>query len=152
MNLIQENTPGVDWYTNLNDVFGWLDISPELYDWHFANIDGGWAGLNEDPIWITGEKLKEKLSGKNDQFIWAVISAFPKGSKPLKSEEPYADGNSRFWKGSPEKQLIDSLFEIVCWDSSATLFIGLPEKLGFTLVNNAPGVRDLDRENLLRKC
>lgn len=75
------------------------------------------------------------------------MSAFPSGTEPRLSEAPYAGGNSDFWKGIPKKQWTDSLFEIVCWDSSATLWIGLPDKLGMKVLKNAPGIMDLDELN-----
>lgn len=84
------------------------------------------------------------------QFVWTVSSAFPKGTMSFTTDNPFADGNSRIWKGEPEKQLQQSLFEIVCRASSATLFIGLTDELGKRLVANAAGIEDLDKENRLR--
>ena len=146
MNLIQENTREVDFYTSLRDIEKWMEISLSDYDWHFSDIDGGWVPL-EDPRWITGEDLSLKIEEYDYQFIWAVISAFPKGTYPKLIDIPYADGNPDFWIGSPKKQLKDSLFEIICWDSSATLFIELPDILGNNVLKNAPGIKDLNKMN-----
>lgn len=77
------------------------------------------------------------------QFDWAVISAFRKGTSPFLDVRPYADGNTDFWNGKAHKQLKNALFEIVCWDSSATLFIDLPKNLSEKLLKNAPGIRKL---------
>lgn len=151
MNYIQEKAKGVDFYTSLKDVEGWLEIKLSDYDWHFSDIDGGWAEL-DDPSWVVGEDLEAKLNEFDYQFVWSVCSAFPKGTKPILTETPFADGNPEFWSGSPKKQLKDSLFEIVCWDSSATLFIGLPKDLAKKLLTNAPGIKDLDKENEKRQC
>ena len=151
MNYIQENAKSVRFYTSLLDVEKWLDIRLENYDWHIADIDGAWPEL-DDPCWIKGEDLKAKLDDFDYQFVWAVLSAYPKGSKKFLSDKPYADGNPEFWQGSPQKQLKDALFEIVCWDSGATLFIGLPLELGDKLIKNAPGIKDLDKENEQRNC
>ncbi|CAM3914405.1 hypothetical protein VA7868_02290 [Vibrio aerogenes CECT 7868] len=148
MNYIQ--TKKVRWFTSLVDVLGWLEIKAEDYDWHFSDVDGGWETLS-DPSWVTGEELARNLADFDYQFIWSVISVFPKGTKPFTSEEPYANGNPEFWSGKPEKQLSDSLFEIVCWDSSATLFIGLPPELEKKLLKNAPGIKDLNKQNEQRR-
>jgi hypothetical protein len=43
---------------------------------------------------------------------------------------PYADGNPALWKGSPKVQLKEAVFEIVCFDSGATLLIGAPGEIG----------------------
>jgi hypothetical protein len=151
MNYIQEKSKSVPWYTSLIDVFRWLEINAEDYDWHFSDVDGGWNELN-DPSWVKGEYLAAKLAEYDYQFVWSVISAYPKNTKAFTSEKPYADGNPDFWSGIPKKQLNDSIFEIVCWDSSATLFVELPSELSKRLLNNAPGIKDLNRENERRKC
>ncbi|WP_444930922.1 hypothetical protein ACJJIF_03820 [Microbulbifer sp. SSSA002] len=151
MNYIQENTSEVGFYTNMKDVAHWLGINLKDYDWHISDIEGAWPEL-DDPSWVEGEKLVEKLEEFDYQFVWSVISAFPKGTESFTTDKPFADGNPDFWQGEPEKQLKDSLFEIVCWDSSATLFIGLPDVLGKKLVTNAPGIKDLNKENRQRQC
>ncbi|MDN3612585.1 hypothetical protein ACODM8_18775 [Vibrio ostreicida] len=151
MNYIQENTSKVRFYTSMNDVARWLEIDLEDYDWHISDIEGAWPEL-DDPSWVRGEALSSKLQEYDYQFVWSVISAFPKNTEPFTTDEPFADGNQGFWQGEPEKQLKNSLFEIVCWDSSATLFIGLSDVLGNKLVANAPGVKDLNKENAQRQC
>lgn len=151
MNYIQEKAKGIDFYTSMKDVERWLEIDLEEYDWHFSDVDGGWPELS-DPSWVKGSELSKKLQEFNYQFVWAVISAFPKETKPFLSEAPYADGNQDLWKGCPKKQLENSLFEIICWDSSATLFIGLPEELVNNLLKNAPGIKDLNKRNEVKSC
>jgi len=143
MNFIQEKAKGIRFYTSMKDVEQWLQINLENYDWHISDIDGGWEGIN-DPCWVKGKMLEEKLSEYDYQFIWAVFSAFPKDTKPFLSDSPHADGNEELWKRESEKQLKTALFEIVCWDSSATLFIGLPEMLSQNLQKNASGIKDLN--------
>ena len=150
MNFIQENTSEVQFYTSMNDVARWLEISLKDYDWHFSDVTGGWPEL-ADPSWVRGDEMASKLKENDHQFIWSVISAFPKGTLPFMSDKPFADGNTEFWEGKPEKQLKDSLFEIVCWDSSATLFIGLPDDLARRLLANAPGIKDLNELNGQRR-
>ncbi|GJM62353.1 hypothetical protein [Persicobacter diffluens] len=81
MNLIQENTKEVEWFTSLRAIEKWMEINLEDYDWHFSDIEGGWT-LMEDPTWITGRELKLRINKDDYQFIWAVISAFPSGAEP----------------------------------------------------------------------
>lgn len=134
----------------MRDVARWLEIKLEDYDWHISDIEGAWPELN-DPSWVRGEDLALKLKAFDYQFVWAVISAFPKGTEPFTTGQPYAEGNLDFWEGEPEKQLENAYFEIVCWDSSVTLFIGLPDNLGRKLVANAPCVKNLNKENNQRQ-
>lgn len=149
MNYIQVDTDEVDFFTSLKDVSQWLEIELEDFDWHISDIEGAWPEL-DDPSWILGKELSNKLDEYDHQFVWSVVSAFPKGYKPFTTESPFADGNQSFWKGSPKKQLEESLFEIVCWDSSATLFIGLSESMSENLLRNAPGIKNLDKYNASR--
>ncbi len=142
MNYIQENDSSIAYCTYLSEVFKYLELKPEDYDWHFSDVEvnSGWLDLG-DPFWITGQQLASRLAKNNYQFFWAVISAFPKGTTPFTSEAPYADGNPDFWTGNAKKQLKESLFEIVCWDSCATLFIELPADLSKNLLRNSPAVK-----------
>ena len=73
------------------------------------------------------------------QFIWLVLSAFPLGKRIEVPHEPCADGNPRYW-AEPElrPQLAGANFEIVSWDSSATLLVGVPEKFGNAFMNYFP--------------
>jgi len=148
MNFIQENTSKIGFYTSLKDVARWLEFDLLDCDYHISDIEGAWPELS-DPSWITGDKLSSKLDEFDYQFVWSVISVFPKGTKPFTTTEPFADGNPSFWEGSPKKQLSNALFEIVCWDSSATLFIGLSDSLSKKLLANAPGIKNLDDRNKL---
>jgi hypothetical protein len=150
MNYAQEYAKGIEFYTSLRNVERWLEINLSDYDWHITDIVSDWD-IADDPIWMNGKELSDKINEWDYRFTWAVLSAFPRGYQPFLNDEPYADGNPDFWIGSPEKQLKKSLFEVICWDGSATLFIGLPDDLGIKLVKNAPGIKNLDEENRHRK-
>ena len=85
------------------------------------------------------------------QFIWGVFSAIDPSDSYDGSVVPYADGNTKFWMGSPRPQLSQAKFEIVCWDSSATLFIGIDDSLVQKLVGIYPDISNLDEINRLNK-
>ncbi|GLT16835.1 hypothetical protein GCM10007938_06120 [Vibrio zhanjiangensis] len=146
MNYIQINAKEAAFYTSLRDVAKWLEIDLRDYDWHISDIEGAWYEL-DDPSWISGKDLAAKIKEFDYQFVWAVISAFPIGTEPFTTNIPYADGNPTFWEGEPQKQISNSLFEIVCWDSSATLFIGMQNDLEEKLLVNAPSLKKLDTKN-----
>jgi len=123
MNYIQKNAKKIEFYTSMINVARWLEIELKDYDWHIADIEGAWPEL-DDPSWVLGEMLSSKLNEFDYQFVWSVISAFPKGTEPFTSNKPFADGNPEFWKGEPKKQIQSALFEIVCWDSSEPYLLG----------------------------
>jgi hypothetical protein len=77
-----------------------------------------------------------------------VFSAFLNEPDVNASNLPYADENSDLWKGEPEPQAKGAEFEIVCWDSTCTLFIGVSEQLAKSLKHLYPDIKDLNKEIL----
>jgi len=131
MNLILEKTDQVRWFTNMREVLDAANIAPQDYDWYVSDIETNWtpSGFSPANQWLAGEELASLLNDHDVQFIWAVFSAVPKGFRSTPSSAPYVDGNPGYWVGEePDPQLDGALFEIACWDSSATILINLPEE------------------------
>jgi len=130
MNLILERTDQVRYFTNMKDVLAAAGIDARDYEWFISDVETNFTPESFTAVdqWISGERLARLLEHDEIQFIWAVFSAFPKGLRPTISAAPIADGNPDYWNGkNPGTQLADALFEIACWDSSATILVGLPE-------------------------
>jgi hypothetical protein len=111
-------------------VFAAAQIPPQDYDWYVSDIETNFTPerLVVGDQWICGEELASLIQKQDIQFIWAVFSAVPKGSRPTVSKPPYVEGNPDYWNGKdPAPQLEGAIFEIACWDSSATILINLPE-------------------------
>ena len=129
MNLILERTARVPYFTDMRLVLAALGISATAFDWYLSDLEINLC-IEEFPSgdrWISGEDLQCILERNEIQFIWAVFSACPKGSRWEVSDGPYADGNRDYWTELEVKpQLPGALFEIACWDSSATILVGLP--------------------------
>ena len=146
MNLILEDSESVTEYSYLDAVFA---AAPELCElhWLITDIEASERVLGSEPVLIDGHALNEILQAKHIQFRWAVFSGFK--VKPLKLPDalPYADGNEALWTGSPKPQVEDAAIEIVCWDSSATLFIQVSESLEKKLRTLYPDIKDLDEMN-----
>jgi len=84
------------------------------------------------------------LANHDVQFIWAVFSALPKGFRPIVKDSPHADGNSSYWRRELiQPQLAEAEFEIVCWDSSATILIGVPDEAIINFSRLYPDVKPL---------
>lgn len=148
MNLILQNSKFVDFHTYLDPIF---DAGPELagFTYLVSDLEVGFSSdrrLLHSPIVITGHELKKIVDGEKVQFVWAVLSAFTHAPK-MPGKPPYADGNPGFWHGSPEPQIPDASFEIVCFDSSATLFIGVDESIAEKLRGKYPDIRLLEDGN-----
>ena len=128
MNLIIEDTVQIEYFTHLPQIFNTLKLDCKGFDWYLSDIETN--GFDIQDGWYTGEELSQLIEENDIQFIWGVISAVKKGNRPIVSNTPYADGNSDFWNiPNIKTQLSEALFEIVSWDSSATILIGLNDEL-----------------------
>lgn len=124
MNLILERTDQVRFFTNMREVIAALGISCSDYDWYVSDIETN--GFQFAEGWYSGGELELRIASDDIQFIWAVFSAFPKGMRVDVRDAPFVDGNPHYWDGSePGPQLEEAIFEIACWDSSATILVGL---------------------------
>jgi hypothetical protein len=144
MNLILERTVAVPFVTSLGDVFKAADLSPGDYDWFVSDIETNITppGFSDCDQWMRGEQLAALIDDPVLQFIWGVFSAVPAGFRTEVREAPYADGNPAYWSGADIlPQLEGALFEIVCWDSSVTLLINLPESAASAFVAAFPDTR-----------
>ena len=152
VNLIVEKSKYVTWYTYLDEVFSRV---PEFrhYHWLISDLELNYCPdprLQEDPVIIDGESLNEILKTHKVQFIWAVLSGFKEKIDALPTKLPYADGNRELLIGCPKPQALGSEVEIVCWDSTCTLFIGVDNSIAKKLRDIYPDIRDLDVENRTR--
>jgi hypothetical protein len=146
MNLILEKTDQVRWYTNMRDVLEAANIAPQDYDWYVSDIETNRRppGFTIDHQWFSGDELASFLRDHEIQFIWAVFSAVPKGFRSTPSPVPYVEDNPIYWNGSePGPQLEGALFEIACWDSSATILINLPAEAADAFMTRYKDTRPL---------
>ena len=130
MNLILENTDQVQSFTNMREIFSAAEILVSDFDWYVSDVK---TNLTPDEFspedrWISGEELAAVIQARNIQFIYAVFSALPKGFRPVCITAPSVLNNRNYWSGTDiAPQLEGALFEIACWDSSATILINLPD-------------------------
>lgn len=145
MNYILENTNQVRCFTDMREVFEAANIAPQDYDWYVSDVEANGAPRESLPFgWVTGDVLASFVKVHEVQFEWAVFSAVPKGFRSRPSSDPYADGNPNFWVGEgPMPQLHGAIFEIVCWDSSATILINFPPEAARSFSAKFPDTRPL---------
>ncbi|WP_446810295.1 hypothetical protein ACH50O_01480 [Methylomonas sp. 2BW1-5-20] len=146
MNLILEKTDQVRYFTNMLLIFKALGLSAADYDWYVSDIETNCPDsmFSQDDRWISGRELQEFLEKNDVQFIWAVFSAVPKGFRFVVETPPYIYDNPSYWSGHEVlPQLDGALFEIVCWDSSATILVGLPVEAEASFVRAFSDTRPL---------
>jgi hypothetical protein len=139
------------------------DVCPK-HDWLISDLDCIWLDSSDEERWprlgasefapfasrsvlVNGRELDEILNWNNVQFVWAVFSALPIGTRPATEKAPYAEENPHLWQGSPKPQLPEAVLEIVCWDSSCCLLIGASEELATSFRKSFPEALDLDEQN-----
>jgi len=127
MNLLLEGPDSMPFYTDMRAVLKAMAVEASSYDWFVSDMEANVpiSALIEGDGWLSGEEFAQLLAD-DIQFIWAVFSAVPPGTRFDVSSPPSADRNGRFWRPPDvQPQLPGACFEIVCWDSSATLFVGI---------------------------
>jgi hypothetical protein len=146
MNLILEKTDQVPYFTNMRLVFRALGLSADAYDWYVSDIETNYYGseFSSEDQWLSGETLRDFLEKNEVQFIWALFSAVPKELRTAVEVAPYIEENPNYWSGEEiSPQLNGALFEIACWDSSATILVGLPPEAESLFVRAYPDTRSL---------
>jgi hypothetical protein len=129
MNLILEKTDQIKYFTNMNEVFSALNIRCKDYDWYVSDIETNGVPIREG--WHTGSELESTIQNNDIQFIWAVFSAFSAGKRVEVNDAPYIYDNPECWNSSNVgPQINEALFEIGCWDSSATILVGITPEMG----------------------
>ena len=144
-NLILDGEPSIRYYTSMTwmmAVLGWETC--RQYRWLVNHIMGN-GDTFADPSIFDGAELERWLrEHPHEQYIWGVFSAFAPDAEIDLSILPDAESPD-FWKPNAQPQHPQALFEIVCWDSTCTLFIGLPDKLAQRVVAEFPECRTLDK-------
>jgi hypothetical protein len=146
VNLILERSDRIRFYTDMRVVLEAAGLRASAFDWYLSDVETNYYGpdFSNDDRWVSGIELEAFLNVHSVQFIWAVFSAFPVGYRREVAEAPYVDDNPLYWQGlEVSPQLSDALFEIVCWDSSATILIGLPNEAERRFADVYPETRSL---------
>jgi hypothetical protein len=118
-------------HTYLEPFFRLIDPCVRDFDWLWTDIEvsGEPPAFNPDDhgrLWLTGTELLDYIYD-GPQLIWSVLTAiWPHDHSAAFSDNtsPFADGNPTCWAPDRGPQHPLGCFEIVCFDSSATLLIG----------------------------
>lgn len=145
-NLILESEPSIRYYTNMHgmmEILGWKIC--RQHRWLVNHIERNDDDTFADPSVFAGAELERWLrEHPYEQYIWGVFSAFAPDAEIDLSILPDAESPD-FWQPNAQPQHPQALFEIVCWDSTCTLFIGLPDKLAQRVVAAFPQCRMPDK-------
>lgn len=135
MNLIIEGSP----LPGLPDILDAMQLDAAHFEWYLADVEASTWPQAVGNAWISGNDLVATWVPHETQFIWGVLSAFPLGTRIDVTELPFANGNVSFWaKVTVKPQIEGALFEIVYWDSSAVILVGISEEQGASVANAFP--------------
>lgn len=133
VNLLIEDSPLPD----LPALLSAMHVDGRTFSWYLANIEASaWPQAIGDG-WLTGVELMSTWMPGETQFVWGVLDAFPLGQTFDVLDPPWADGNASLWaRERLRPQIEGALFEIVYFDASAVILIGLTDEWG-ALVSRA---------------
>ncbi len=144
-NLIIEQSPTIEWYSDLYPLFARIESIVHNHIWLWTDVEV----TSELPVresdrgiyWLSGETLLGFVETR-PQFVWSVLSAIPIASEDSARNcdvVPYADGNRALWSANSKPQHPSAVFEVVCWDASATLLIGASSEINTAFRAAYPG-------------
>lgn len=129
---------------DLPEILSAMRISGGDFMWYLADVEASTWPQHIHDCWISGSDLMATWVPNETQFIWGVLDAFPDCHNVKVEVRPYADGNQSLWTGQPLKPQLDgAAFEIVYWDSSYVLLIGLTAGQAASVMDEIPRAKPL---------
>ena len=125
-------------YTYLKKVFQAIGGAQKNYNWLISDADCFPTTpefsklLGQKSCWLTGEALTAMVEQEDFQWIWGVLSGFPKSVPEEQVRQyplPYADGYQNFLHNPLTLQHPLAEIEIVPWDSSLTLLLSKQKEI-----------------------
>lgn len=125
--------------------FNWLITAHECFCW-----PSGEDIFNEESVLLSGDEFTDIVTQNNIQFIWGILSAFDKSTHiDIKNLEviPTFDGEWKYGREDAHTQHPLAIAEIVCVDSSYTIFISKNEDLSNRIIKHYSDAQDLNQWN-----
>ena len=164
MNAILLKSEQVEFYTFLGPIFESIHNKQLDYNWLLTELELNYIPTNfqdyfddyyntedgDDRYWLSGERLTKLVTDHEIQFIWGLLTAFPKDQsidiRDLRVV-PYVDSNPNFWKPGNSVQHPQGEIEIACWDSTLTLLISKDQQIVQDFRSVFTDAQDLDQYN-----
>jgi hypothetical protein len=155
MNLVIEDSPQMPYHTNIKLIFdalegrqnefNWLITAHECYSWP-SEPDIFDAGI----VLLSGDELTDIVTKNKIQFVWGILSAFDKSINIDVNNlliVPSFDGEWRYGGEDVHPQHPLAVAEIVCVDSSYTIFLSKDEDLSNRFLRHFSDAQDLHQWN-----
>lgn len=125
--------------------FNWLITEHECYSWP-SNEDI----FNKEIVFLSGDELTNMVTHNNIQFVWGILSAFDKSINidiNNLSVIPTFDGEWKYGGENVHTQHPLATAEIICVDSSYTIFLSKDEDLSNRFLRHYSDAQDLHQWN-----
>ena len=155
MNLILKDSPQMPWHTDIKLIFdalegrqrefNWLITEHECYCWQLEKDI-----FSENIVLLSGDELTDIVTNNDIQFVWGILSAFDKSTDidiNNLSIIPTFNGKWKYVGDDVHTQHPLAIVEIVCVDSSYTIFLSKDKDLSDKLLKYYSDAQDLHQWN-----
>lgn len=139
-------------YTDLRQILE--AIEDELDDYNFLVTDFQTNFLEDKPeefllekdyLFIKGRELYRIVKNYDIQWIWGVFTAIYKDLEEDHISRNFPKSNSEaYWKGDLAIEYPEGVFQIIAWDSSASLFVSDEDSISEKFLQSFPDALDLN--------
>jgi len=142
---------GEKFYTHMSRIFKAIHGAQNEYNWLIANFEAYpdtpkfIEYVNSSYTWLAGNELAEMVEAEDFQWIWAVLSGFPKSvtkKQVLQYDLPSTEYMG-YWENPLNLQHPLARLEIVPFDSSFVLVISKDDEVVNDFLASMPFANDL---------
>lgn len=151
MNLIIKDSSQMPYHTDIKLIFDALEGRQREFNWLITAHDcfccpSGKRIFNDEIVWLTGDELTDIITHNSIQFVWGILSAFDKSIDidiDNLSVEPTFEGEWPYGRENVNPQHPMAIAEILCVDSSYTIFLSKDEDLSDRFLKYYSDAQDL---------
>lgn len=155
MNLIIKDSSQMPIHTNIKLIFDALEGRQREFNWLITEHECyGWSSdddvFKEEIVLLSGDELTDIVTRNQIQFVWGILSAFDKSTDidiNNLSVIPTFDGRWKYGGEDVQIQHPLAIAEIVCVDSSYTIFLSKDEDLSNRFLKHYSDAQDLHQWN-----
>lgn len=167
MNAILINSRQIPFYTDLKLVFESINNIQSEYNWLLTGLELNWIpddlleyvkqnlafeenGYGNTKLWMTGEQLTRLVHRYEIQFIWGMLMGFEKSEAVdvgALAMQFYSNAYEGWWQLESTMQHPKAKIEIICWDSTLTLFLSKDQTVVESFKAYFKDAKDLDEYN-----
>jgi hypothetical protein len=155
MNLIIKDSSQMPTHTDIKLIFDALEGRQREFNWLITEHECYcWTSdkdiFNEGIVFLSGDELTDIVTHNSIQFVWGILSAFDKSTDidiNNMSLIPTFDGEWKYEGENVHTQHPLAIAEIVCVDSSYTIFLSKDEDLSNKFLRHYSDAQDLHQWN-----